>query len=230
MLSLFWEPYGCNSFILHNNPTRQALSLSSLSRGEKWGTGKVRIMFQLLNSKWYTWNSNSGHLVPKFILLTSVLEQNMKALKTLAKRNAELLSVGKTRIYPTRGKCHHTVQREVGQISFLSSKWSKVSERPPRPFLVWNVNSSTITSLGQSLATKTSWSPDVCQTPTIVLPRNTWGDTNEVKQIEDSMIDAITNVHVHRKVINFILGYVGSQRRQENSWHLIKVLRDGRVH
>lgn len=39
----------------------------------------------------------------------------------------------------------------------------------------------------------------MCQALSLVLPWNTQGDKSEVKQIENSVIDAITNLSVHKR-------------------------------
>lgn len=111
---------------------------------------------------------------------------------------------------------------------FLSSKWGRAFEHPSKPFQVWNAKSSINRSLGQTSATKISWTPNMYQTLSVVLSKNTWRDRNEVKQIENSVIDAIINVCVHRRVDNFIVGCVWeSKRTLKNSWHLIQILKDG---
>lgn len=111
---------------------------------------------------------------------------------------------------------------------FLSSKWSRAFEHPPKPFLVWNAKSSINTSLGSDFSYKDLLNSKHYQTLSVVFSKNTWRGTNEVKQIGNSVIDAIINVCVHRRVDNFIVECaLESKQTLKNSWHLIEILKHG---
>lgn len=44
---------------------------------------------------------------------------------------------------------------------------------------------------------------------------------------ENYVIDAIENTYEHRREVNFVLGW-GIRNTLQKSWHLIKVLKDGK--